>query len=46
MAIVKMKEFSLYFLKKDKLKILDELQAFGGLEFRNFERYVNVNIKT
>ena len=44
MAIVKMKEFSLYFLKKDKLKILDELQAFGGLEFRNFERYVNDEI--
>lgn len=41
MAIVKMKEFSLYILKRDKLKILDELQAFGGLEFRDFEKYIN-----
>ena len=39
MAIVKMNEFSLYFLKEDKGKILDELQAFGGLEFSDFEKY-------
>ena len=39
MAIVKMNEFSLYFLKEDKRKILDELQAFGGLEFSDFEKY-------
>lgn len=41
MAIVKMKEFSLYILKRDKLKVLDELQSFGGLEFRDFEKYKN-----
>lgn len=41
MAIVKMKEFSLYILKRDKIKILEELQAFGGLEFRDFEKYIN-----
>ena len=40
MAIVKMKEFSLCFLKDDKEKILCELQDFGGLEFRDFEKYV------
>lgn len=39
MAIVKMKQFCLYFLKKDKSKILEELQSFGGLEFRDFEKY-------
>lgn len=41
MAIVKMNEFSLYFLKEDKEKILDELQAFGGLEFSDFTKYSN-----
>lgn len=41
MSIVKMKEFSLYFLKQDKSKIFDKLQAFGGLEFRNFEKYMS-----
>ena len=39
MAIVKMKEFSLYFLKEDKHNLLKELQAFGGADFRDFRKY-------
>lgn len=45
MAIVKMKEFSLYFLKQNKAKVLEKLQAFGGLEFRNFQKYIEVDEK-
>lgn len=41
MAIVKMKKFSLYFLESDRERILNELQAFGGLEFNNFDKYIN-----
>lgn len=43
MAIVKMKEFSLYFLKQHKSKVLEKLQAFGGLEFRDFKKYIEVD---
>ena len=41
MAIVKMKKFSLYFLESDKERILNELQAFGGLEFNNFDKCID-----
>ena len=41
MAIVKMKKFSLYFLESDKERILKELQAFGGLEFNNFDKCID-----
>ncbi len=40
MAIVKMNRFCLYFLKKDRLKVLDEFQSFGSLEFRDFDEYI------
>lgn len=45
MAIVKMKKFSLCFLREDKDRFLSELQSFGGLEFSSFDKYIEKNDK-
>ena len=37
MAIVKMSSFNLLFLKKDKEHVLQELQRFGNVQFKDLQ---------